>query len=316
MGEVNLFISKISKSKFKFEIKDTGIGLREEELKKLFQPFSQADGSTTRNFGGTGLGLVISKQLVELMNGKIWVKSQYGVGSSFIFEVELEELTEGKKSTSINKHTNNKPINLNAYANLLKNYKILLVDDNELNQEILLGLLENSHANLDIASNGQEAVELFSANKYSLILMDIQMPIMDGYEATRLIRMKDKNIPIIALTANAMKEDIEKTKKADMQAHINKPIDMTELYETLLTYLPKKEKSTMIQSPTKELFQKLQKAIQSKRPKNCALIIKKIEQLILTNEEQLFFLSIKKYCDQYQYNRALSLFQKKFLEEE
>ena len=312
IGEVNLLISKGSEGKYKFEVKDTGIGLREDELKKLFQPFSQADGSTTRNFGGTGLGLVISKQLVELMNGKIWVKSQYAVGSSFIFEIELEESKETSKPTE---HINTKVIDLNEYANLLTGHKILLVDDNEINQEIVLGLLEKSNATLDIASNGQEAVDIFSKKNYSLVLMDIQMPIMDGYEATRLIRLKDKQIPIIALTANAMKEDVEKTKKADMQAHINKPINVNELYETLLKYLPEKILKAKIKSPNQEAFIKLKYAIKGKRPKNCALALKEIEKLALSKEEQLFFIEIKNFCNRYQYTKALKLLEKRFFEE-
>jgi signal transduction histidine kinase/DNA-binding response OmpR family regulator len=305
IGEVNLIISKGSKSTYRFEVKDTGIGLRDEELKKLFQPFSQADGSTTRNFGGTGLGLVISKQLVELMNGKIWVQSKYAIGSSFIFEIELEE---SKETSKPNLNINNRTINLKEYANLLTEHKILLVDDNEVNQEIVLGLLEKSNATLDIASNGQEAVDIFSKNNYSLILMDIQMPIMNGYESTRLIRIQDKDIPIIALTANAMKEDIEKTKKADMQAHINKPINITELYEVLLKYLPKELPAAIINNHNKNVFKELRKAIESKRPKNCALIIEKLEKLNLTSEEQLFFIKIKNLTKEYQYSNALSLF--------
>jgi signal transduction histidine kinase/CheY-like chemotaxis protein len=311
IGEVNLYISRSSKNKFKFEVKDTGIGLREEELKKLFQPFSQADGSTTRNFGGTGLGLVISKQLVELMNGQIWVKSQYAVGSSFIFEIELEVLEKHKKSAKYDEPIKNKTINLNDYANLLKGHKILLVDDNEINQEIVIGLLENSKGKLDIASNGQEAVERFSSNIYSLILMDIQMPIMDGYEATKLIRAKDKKIPIIALTANAMKEDIEKTKHANMQAHINKPINIIELYETLLKYLPQNALNPIIANPNKEAFTSLRKAIESKRPKSCTLMLKEIEQLNLTKAERLFLEEAKKLIQKYQYSTVLALFKKK-----
>ena len=310
IGEVNLFISKGTEGKFKFEVKDTGIGLRKEEISKLFQPFSQADGSTTRNFGGTGLGLVISKQLVELMNGKIWVKSTYAVGSSFIFEIELKELKANRKHSEYNVPIHNKIINLHEYANVLKGHRILLVDDNEVNQEIVLGLLEHSSGKLDIASNGQEAVELFSKNNYSLILMDIQMPIMDGYEATRLIRIKDKNIPIIALTANAMKEDIEKTKQAKMQVHINKPINISELYEALLKYLPKKSLYNLQNNHHQKEFNKLKKAIESKRPKNCTLILEEMKNLPLTEEEQMFFLQVKTFTQKYQYADALKLFRK------
>jgi len=309
-GEVTLLISQSDNGKVKFEVKDTGIGIKQEDVKKLFQPFSQADGSTTRNFGGTGLGLVISKQLVELMNGKIWVESQYNVGSSFIFEIELEALLNSKQHNTTPLPTEERVINLNEYTHLLKGHKILLVDDNEVNQEIVLGLLSDEKESIDIASNGHEALEMFSKNSYSLILMDIQMPLMDGYEATKIIRDKDKNIPIIALTANAMKEDIEKTKQASMQAHINKPINVTELYETLVKYLPQKKfnDSSNQKYPHEEKFKKLKEAVESKRPKNCALMVQEIEILKLTEEEQMFFSTIKELLKRYQYSKILALF--------
>jgi len=307
-GEVSLLISKSDNKKIRFEVKDTGIGIKEEEIKKLFKPFSQADGSTTRNFGGTGLGLIISKQLVELMNGKIWVESQYGVGSRFIFEIELKALKGDRDNTNESLTLPNRVINIEEYATLLKGHKILLVDDNEVNQEIVLGLLGNQKETIDIASSGQEALELFSRNHYSLILMDIQMPIMDGYETTKIIRKEDTNIPIIALTANAMKEDIEKTKQASMQAHINKPINVTELYETLLRYLPKKEFKRVEDSFNQKIFEELKEAVERKRPKDCALIIQKIETLKLTEEEQMFFSKIKELTRKYQYSKILALF--------
>jgi len=313
-GEVSLLISKSDHSKIRFEVKDTGIGIKEEEIKKLFKPFSQADGSTTRNFGGTGLGLVISKQLVELMNGKIWVESQYGVGSRFIFEIELEALEEDSDNLNESLTLYNRVINLEEYATLLKGHKILLVDDNELNQEIILGLLNNIKETIDIASSGEEAIELFSKNDYALILMDIQMPLMDGYETTKIIRKKDANIPIIALTANAMKEDIEKTKQASMQAHINKPINVAELYETLLRFLPKKEFNRVDISLNQKIFEELREAVERKRPKECALIIQKIETLNLTEEEQMFFFKIKELNRKYQYSKILALFLSKKIE--
>lgn len=306
IGEVSLHISQSSQHKLRFEVKDTGIGLREEELTKLFQPFSQADGSTTRNFGGTGLGLVISKQLVELMNGKIWVESEYAKGSNFIFEIELEAL----QSKTISSKNVNKIIDLKEHSILQEKHHILLADDNEINQEIILGLLETSNIKLDIASNGQEALELFSKNTYSLILMDIQMPIMDGYEATKLIRIQDKNIPIIALTANAMKEDIEKTKLSGMQAHINKPIDVDQLYETLSSYLPKLSNNYAIPQTYKALFPELYEAVKSKRPKNCSNTILEIEKQELNEENKRFLLEVKKLLKTYQYRKVITLLDK------
>jgi len=381
-GEIGIYIHKIQDDIVRFEVHDTGIGLSPEQQQKLFKSFSQADGSTTRKYGGTGLGLTICKQLVELMGGKIWVESQVDVGSKFIFEIELKELHQyntcynqfsnkkvlivddneswhevlenllknfgmsvdvahsGLEALKILKGCENrydlilmdwnmpqldgiettklinqsctkvlekpptvimvssfrqdsiiklasdvgidiflqKPINpsiLNdlltgiflddvklTYTNItqektikndmktLEGSKILLTEDNIINQEIIVGLLENSGINIDIASNGLEAIEMCEQNDYELILMDLQMPVMGGIEATKIIRQKEKecaistqhyaNIPIIALTANAMKEDVEKTKSVGMDEHLNKPIDVEKLYATLLKFISKK----------------------------------------------------------------------------
>ena len=195
----------------------------------MFVSFSQADSPTTRKYGGTGLGLAISKQLVELMGGKIWVYSKEGVGSNFIFELKLKEV----KSNHL-KHEDKKT-DLNE--NIFNANKILVVEDNLTNQLVLLGLLEDCVKEIDIAKNGKEAVEMFQIGKYELILMDIQMPIMDGYETTRIIREIDKEIPIIALTANAMVEEIEKTKKAGMNEHLIKPINIENFFTTLSKYI-------------------------------------------------------------------------------
>ncbi|MCK5295138.1 MAG: response regulator, partial [Arcobacteraceae bacterium] len=232
-GNVKLNISNINDT-YKFEIKDTGIGISKEQQSKLFKSFSQADASTTRKYGGTGLGLSISKQLVELMDGEIYCESELGNGSTFTFTVRLpkgdKNNIEYKQQIDISKITT------------LKNSNILLVEDNIINQEIILGILENSGINIDTANNGKEAVDMFSKNNYELILMDLQMPIMGGIEATQIIRTtkNGKDIPIIALTANAMKEDVQRTKDAGMNEHLNKPIDVDKLYETLLKYISKK----------------------------------------------------------------------------
>jgi len=381
-GEIGIYIKRLEKDRYRFEVADTGIGLTEEQTEKLFQSFSQADGSTNRKYGGTGLGLTISKQLVELMNGKIWVESEIDVGSKFIFEIELQEresektynvfsnkkvlIVDDNKSwheilTNIltpfkievdsafsgeeavalvheckNKYdlilmdyqmpglngieaTNRinqeckqcpirnicqeemvptvimissfmqesivqeaenvgirlflqKPINpsllndilsgiflddiksshqeqskkssLKNELTTLRGSKILLVEDNTTNQEIIIGLLENSDIEIDIAENGKVAIDMFSTNNYELILMDLQMPVMDGLEATKRIRLTNKEIPIVALTANAMKEDIEKTKAVGMNDHLNKPIDVEKLYATLLKFISKKHEIT------------------------------------------------------------------------
>ena len=369
-GEIAIAVKKLSEKRVRFEVKDTGIGLTPEQQKKLFQSFSQADGSTTRKYGGTGLGLAISKQLVELMNGKIWVESVYGLGSKFIFEIELVEAQEANKEFSMfqdrkvlivddNKtwrdilesilksfalHVDTassgqkaleildkdqtkydliimdwnmpgldgietskvvkekyhieaphiimvsafkqesvmklakesgidtfiqKPVNpsvlndtlsdlflgthnlkkmrkqklsLKTDLTTLRGSHILLTEDNETNQEIILGLLEGSGIVVDIAMNGQEAVDMVQEQEYELILMDLQMPIMDGYEATKIIKQmpKYKETPIVALTANAMKEDVEKTRAIGMVDHLNKPIEVEKLYATLLKFISSK----------------------------------------------------------------------------
>lgn len=237
-GSIGLKVYKISDNKVRFDVIDTGIGLSKEQMGRLFQSFSQADSTTSKKFGGTGLGLAISKQLVEFMNGKIWVESKIGQGSNFIFEIELDKVDDSISLES----SDNGNINLEEQIQNLDTANILLAEDNEINQEILVSLLEHSRISIDIASNGREAVNMLKEkqNKYELILMDIQMPIMDGYEATKEIRKFDRDIPIIALSANAMREDIEKTKDAGMNAHLGKPIEVEKLYRTLLQYIDTK----------------------------------------------------------------------------
>ena len=233
-GVISLSVSKVNQNRFQFKIKDEGRGLTKEEQKSIFTAFIQADGTSSRQYQGTGLGLTISKQLVEMMNGKIWVESSYAKGSTFIFEIELKELVD-KYNKKI-KPKNSQIDNISKDMSLLEGKRILVAEDNLINQEIILGLLENSKIIIDIAENGEEAVNLHQKNSYSLILMDIQMPILDGYEAAKIIRKSDKKIPIIAVTASAMKEDVERAMEAGMDGHLNKPIEVTKLYQTLLHY--------------------------------------------------------------------------------
>ncbi|HIP27527.1 MAG TPA: response regulator, partial [Flavobacteriaceae bacterium] len=233
-GMISLSVSKVHQNRFQFKIKDTGRGLTKEEQRNIFNAFVQADGTSSRQYEGTGLGLTISKQLVEMMNGKIWVESSYGKGSTFIFEIELKELVD-KYNKKI-KPQNSQIDNISKDMSLLAGKRILVAEDNLINQEIILGLLENSKIIIDIAENGEEALSLYEKNSYSLILMDIQMPILDGYAAAKIIRERDKDIPIIAVTASAMKEDVERTIESGMNDHLNKPIDVTKLYQTLLKY--------------------------------------------------------------------------------
>lgn len=309
VGDVTLYISNIEGNRFRFEVRDTGLGIKESEQKKLFHAFSQADGSTTRNYGGTGLGLTISKQIVELMGGRIWFESLYGIGSSFIFEIELLEAKKSMVSKIV------KPLPISSIESrvskedigLLAESKVLLAEDNTINQEIILGLLEHSNIELDIASDGREAIAMFRSKKYALILMDIQMPFMDGYEATKIIREEDKYIPIVALTANAMKEDMEKSAQAGINAHLNKPIEVEKLYKILLRYISKEnlEKKSSLNGVLRDtLFDGLKKALHTKRPKSINEAIAKIENYTLSPSDENLFLEIKCLVKQYKFKEA------------
>ena len=364
-GEIVLKSKMLSLSEGKgllqFEVIDTGIGLTGEQIEKLFQAFSQADSSTSRQYGGTGLGLTISKQLVELMGGSIWVESDYGKGSRFLFTIETEQLErrsyrlpsrslmkkkvliadnnaktsaaltqmlgyfqytalhasnaqEAKAlildnhfdivfidkqiisacdSEEVQKHCNAKIVlmksGLQVVSNrmfngitihtqlakpfnqqmlfrvilelfgkesvkrtktmpkvtkndlsVLKGSRILLAEDNVINQTVIFGLLEDTGIEVIIANNGKEALEQLEENTdIEMVLMDINMPVMDGYEATIELRKKSKydNLPIVALTANAMQKDINRAKEIGMQEHLGKPIDVQVLYSLLLTCL-------------------------------------------------------------------------------
>lgn len=374
-GEVGIYIQRLQENRFLFRITDTGIGLSDVQIQRLFSPFAQADSTTTRKYGGTGLGLVICKKLVEMMGGKIWVNSTLGKGSEFCFEIDLIEKPPLQKSyqnfenknvlivddtpswqiiiakmlKNFNIHITvassgdeaielicnqnkkydmvlmdwkmpkmdgiettkqikdkcnsqqiptiimisaynaidvlqkakdvgidvflKKPINPSLLYNIivgtfgegvakincvlekpslktqissLKGSSVLIVEDNILNQEVLTGMLSPSGILIDKANNGQEAIDKYKLkqNLYELILMDIQMPIMDGLEATKEIRKLNTTIPIIALSANALKDDEKKSKNAGMNEHLTKPIDPEKLYEILLKYISQKTDTT------------------------------------------------------------------------
>jgi PAS domain S-box-containing protein len=221
-------------------VSDTGIGISAEQGTKLFHSFEQADNSISRKYGGTGLGLVISKRIVELMNGRIRVESELGKGASFIFTIRAGK---GTGESAKNETAEKAPVNI---AGCLEGYTILLTEDIEINREIVLSVLDPTGAVIDQAENGREAFDKFAAapGNYDLILMDIQMPEMGGYESTRLIRAmsieKAKTIPIVAMTANVFKEDIEQCMAVGMNCHLGKPLNFNELLYTLCRYLPRK----------------------------------------------------------------------------
>jgi len=221
------FIKNDNKVLINFSVKDTGIGLTQKQIDNIFDSFYQADESITRNFGGTGLGLSITKQLIELMGGSIKVESKLGKGTNFYFTIEFDIVNEGSV------HEKNIRDNI-----IFKNSKVLIAEDNLINQQVLSEMIEHLGLEYDIASNGEEAYKKILKNKYKLVLMDIQMPIMDGLAATRIIREKGiMNLPIIAMTAHALELEKKKSLEAGMNEHLTKPINPEELEKILSKYL-------------------------------------------------------------------------------
>lgn len=234
----------------RIEVTDTGVGIPEEKLATIFESFSQADASVTRKYGGSGLGLTIVKQLVELQNGKITVRSEENKGSTFI---ALIPYTIGK--TSISK-TAFKTQSL-FDSSQIKQLNVLLVEDNDINRLYAKSILKNWHCHTDIAENGLVAIEKVKNNFYDIILMDVQMPVMDGYEATKAIRLMDspaKDVPIVALTANATKKDVELCLAAGMNDYLPKPFTPDDLQRKIFEDLkikPSKNKSILKQDGIK-----------------------------------------------------------------
>jgi signal transduction histidine kinase/CheY-like chemotaxis protein len=250
-GSVSIAIRRIEgdneRSVIKVSITDTGIGIPEHVIANLFQSFSQADGSTTRKYGGTGLGLAISKRLIELMGGTIGVESTAGEGSTFWFTITF---LNGTKKAS---EGSDRALSVTAESVIHDEFdkglvRILIAEDNFINQKVCSGMLAKLGYTATIVGNGLEAVKQFEQQPYDIILMDCQMPEMDGFEATIRIRLNEKNgghIPIIAMTANAFQSDKDKCKAAGMDGHLSKPFNQRELSEVLKEWCePKKERDT------------------------------------------------------------------------
>ena len=223
-------------SYYVFTVADTGIGMSEEFLGHIFDEFSRENTSTVSNIQGTGLGMSIVKRLIDLMNGKIEIRSKQGVGTTITVSIPMEWNENVDEEAADTKQTSEQHISIQGT-------RVLLVEDNEMNREIATEILEDNDVIVDIAENGKVAVEKVeeaSSNTYDLILMDIQMPIMNGYEATKKIRALTnglQNIPIIAMTANAFEEDRQNAFEAGMNEHIAKPIDIEKLKAVLAKFI-------------------------------------------------------------------------------
>jgi PAS domain S-box-containing protein len=237
-GEVTIAVKRTSVTneyiELKFSVSDTGIGIPQESMDKLFKSFSQVDGSYTRKFGGTGLGLAISKQLVEIMGGKMWLESEIGKGSTFHFSIPFKI---GSKPLEKDEPNLIKDIVINAL-------NILVVEDDNVNQMVLSRMLKDKGYLVDIVGNGLEALAAYENKRYDLILMDIQMPEMDGIEATKRIREKEgwkKHTPIVALTAFALQGDRERFLAIGMDEYLPKPVKMEDLLQMIEKVLESRE---------------------------------------------------------------------------
>ncbi|MBP6941291.1 MAG: response regulator [Syntrophorhabdaceae bacterium] len=237
-GEVALEVRKESSDAgtLLFSIRDTGIGIPEDKVNKIFEKFTQADSSTTRKYGGTGLGLAISKRLVKLMGGRIWVTSAVGAGSTFYFTAGFQLQVEKLKAEPVVAPVPEREV--------LRPLRILLVDDSEDNRLLIRSFLKKTPYVIDTANNGLAAVEQYKTAPYDLILMDIQMPVMDGYAATKEIRdwersNKREPTPVLALTAYALQEEIRKSYDAGCSGHLTKPIKKNDLLYAIAAYSKK-----------------------------------------------------------------------------
>ena len=244
-GSVGLDVERMAdadgKTVLGFTVSDTGIGMTAEQQSRLFQPFTQADQSHARKYGGTGLGLAITRQLVELMGGKIEVRSKPGHGSEFRFQLAFEPARAQEDAVVAERR---EEIGSTAAAAKLRDMRVLLVEDNALNRRLAGEILADAGVKLTMAEDGERALGALADSSYDAILMDVQMPVMDGFEATRRIRQMPgrTHIPVIAMTANAFSEDRAEAMASGMNDFLAKPIDAMQLLTTLTKWAPAVQK--------------------------------------------------------------------------
>jgi CheY-like chemotaxis protein len=240
-GEVVIRAMRLKKGEgqsawLRFEVQDTGVGIPPEKQAGIFDAFTQADSSVTRQYGGTGLGLAICKRLVELMGGQIGVYSQPGQGSCFWFEVPLPVIQENAPE-----ETTAQPSGSTLNSHELDGVRVLLVEDNPVNQKVAIRMLQKLGCVVELAENGQQALEKLERASYDIVLMDMQMPVMDGLTATRLLRQREQQTGhhqvVIALTANAMQTDRELCLDAGMDDYLSKPLTLDALQVMLLRWV-------------------------------------------------------------------------------
>jgi CheY-like chemotaxis protein len=249
-GEVRIQVERLfptsltnEKIALKISVIDTGIGIEWGKIKTIFDAFTQADATTTRKFGGTGLGLSIARSLIEMMDGRIEVSSQVGRGSTFFFTVMLNPADESKNTFSAPEQSEGQ-MPLDGFPSKKHDEVLILVaEDFPINQEVVLEFLRRFGFAAHVVENGKKAIQALEKNDYDLVLMDVQMPEMDGIEATRVIRdprsnVRNHDICIVALTGHAMKGDRKRYLEVGMNDYLSKPIDSKELYEVLTRNLP------------------------------------------------------------------------------
>ena len=336
-GEVIVSAAMLEKTQqgvlVQFSVKDTGIGIHEDQLKILFEPFTQADSSTTRKYQGTGLGLAISRSLVNMMGGDIKAKSTPGMGSTFTFTTHFTIHPMAETAEDI--HGLTEQTNENTLANIkkemdaIKGAHILVAEDNKINRQIITELLESEGFSVTIAHDGKEAVKKTQEALFDLILMDIQMPEMNGIEAAVEILNREEyaHVPIIAMTAHAMAQDRQKSLDAGMVDHITKPINLDILFPTLLRWIKPEARfnpdisiemsnndvdfSSPKQFDIKSLLKKLdllKAALKTRKPKQCRDMIDQIIQEKCQSES--FCIEMNKIAflvSKYKFKEALNI---------